>query len=255
MKCSKCGKEIINIQKASCISGYDEKGKHENWLCEKCSSEWDKEHPCYPIDYVKKSITDFVCKKCGSTEYEIKDKPNGTGIAHGLYCAKCGFWHKWLNKEELKQYGKKDSNGEIFSRLQAENAELTRKARQLTEENAELRARLERTVELPCKVGDKVYGVGFTDCEDSRTTDEKKKRQIFNVCMKMGGNCEKCKYRRPQIEEEVAKEFVDKLILELIALRSEEFDGKELAINGKTYKYLVMRAKEIAAEYGVEVEK
>ena len=68
-------------------------------------------------------------------------------------------------------------------------------------ENAELKARLEKAVELPCKVGDKVYGVGFTDCEDSRTTDEKKKRQIFNVCMKMGGNCEKCKYRRPQIEE------------------------------------------------------
>ena len=149
MKCSKCGKEIITIQKASCISGYDEKGKHENWLCEKCSSEWDKEHPCYPIDYVKKSITDFVCKKCGSTEYEIKDKPNGTGIAHGLYCAKCGFWHKWLNKEELKQYGKKDSNGEIFSRLQAENAELTRKARQLTEENAALHERLDKAVELP----------------------------------------------------------------------------------------------------------
>ena len=56
-------------------------------------------------------------------------------------------------------------------------------------------------------------------------------------------------------QSEVAKEFVDRLILELIALRSEEFDGKELAINGKTYKYLVMRAKEIAAEYGVEVEK
>lgn len=157
MKCSKCGKEIINIQKASCISGYDEKGKHENWLCEKCSSEWDKEHPCYPIDYVKKSITDFVCKKCGSTEYEIKDKPNGTGIAHGLYCAKCGFWHKWLNKEELKQYGKKDSNGEIFSRLQAENAELTRKARQLTEENAALRERLEKAIEPPCECDDIFY--------------------------------------------------------------------------------------------------
>lgn len=71
----------------------------------------------------------------------------------------------------------------------------------LKAENAALRERLEKTVELPCKVGDKVYGVGFTDCEDSRTTDEKKKRQIFNVCMKMGGNCEKCKYRRPQIEE------------------------------------------------------
>ena len=71
----------------------------------------------------------------------------------------------------------------------------------LKAENAELRERLSRAVEFPCKVGDKVYGVGFTDCEDSRTTDEKKKRQIFNVCMKMCGNCEKCKYRRPQIEE------------------------------------------------------
>lgn len=71
----------------------------------------------------------------------------------------------------------------------------------LEAENAALRERLGKAVELPCKVGDKVYGVGFTDCEDNRTTDEKKKRQIFNVCMKMGGNCEKCKYRRPQIEE------------------------------------------------------
>ena len=78
---------------------------------------------------------------------------------------------------------------------------LEKENEQLKAENAALRERLEKAVELPCKVGDKVYGVGFTDCEDSRTTDEKKKRQIFNVCMKMGGNCEKCKYRRPQIEE------------------------------------------------------
>ena len=68
-------------------------------------------------------------------------------------------------------------------------------------ENAALRERLDRAVELPCKVGDKVYGVGFTDCEDGHTTNEKKKRQIFNVCMKMGGNCEKCKYSLPAIEE------------------------------------------------------
>lgn len=46
----------------------------------------------------------FICKKCGSTEYKIIDKPNGTGIAHGLYCAKCGFWHKWLGKDELRKY-------------------------------------------------------------------------------------------------------------------------------------------------------
>lgn len=56
MKCSKCGKEIVNIQTASCISGYDENGKHENWICEKCSFEWEKEHSCYPVDYDKKLI-------------------------------------------------------------------------------------------------------------------------------------------------------------------------------------------------------
>lgn len=69
-------------------------------------------------------MTDFICKKCGSTEYEIKDKPNGTGIAHGLYCAKCGFWHKWLSKEELRQYATKESKDEIIAKLQSENAEL-----------------------------------------------------------------------------------------------------------------------------------
>lgn len=84
MNCNKCGKEIANIQTASC--------------------------------------TNFVCKKCGSTEYEIKDKSNGTGIAHGLYCAKCGFWHKWLGKEELKQYATKESKDEIIAKLQSENA-------------------------------------------------------------------------------------------------------------------------------------
>ena len=90
-------------------------------------------------------MSDFICKKCGSTEYEIKDKPNGTGIAHGLYCAKCGFWHKWLGKEELKQYATKESKDDIIAKLQSENAAL--------------RERLENTVELPCKIGDTVYKV------------------------------------------------------------------------------------------------
>lgn len=90
-------------------------------------------------------MSDFICKKCGSTEYEIKDKPNGTGIAHGLYCAKCGFWHKWLGKEELKQYATKESKDDIIAKLQSENADL--------------RERLDKAVELPCKIGDTVYKV------------------------------------------------------------------------------------------------
>lgn len=88
-------------------------------------------------------MTDFVCKKCGSTEYEIKDKNNGTGIAHGLYCAKCGFWHKWIGKDDLRKYEQKESKDDIIKRLESENAEL--------------RARLDKAVELPCNVGDTLY--------------------------------------------------------------------------------------------------
>lgn len=67
----------------------------------------------------------------------------------------------------------------------------------------ELEDKLEngQLVELPCKVGDTVYGVGFNDCEDAHTTDEKKKRKIFNVCNTMNGRCDKCEYGRPKIEE------------------------------------------------------
>lgn len=72
---------------------------------------------------------------------------------------------------------------------------------QLKAENAALRERLEKAVELPCRVGTTVYGVEFFDCEDAHTEDKKKKREIFHHCMKMNGDCEKCKYRRPSIEE------------------------------------------------------
>ena len=106
-------------------------------------------------------MSDFICKKCGSTEYEIKDRSNGTGIAHGLYCAKCGFWHKWLGKEELKQYATKKSEDEIIAKLQSENAAL--------------RERLEKAVELPVKECLRIlHRLGGCDATDgfSRGWDE-----------------------------------------------------------------------------------
>ena len=106
-----------------------------------------------------------------------------------------------MTDEQIELFLKRLSMGKTSDVMNFSYADTLAYIERLKEENAELRKKLEKAVELPCKVGDKVYGVGFTDCEDSRTTDEKKKRQIFNVCMKMGGNCEKCKYRRPQIEE------------------------------------------------------
>lgn len=133
MNCNKCGKEIANIQTASC--------------------------------------TNFVCKKCGSTEYEIKDKSNGTGIAHGLYCAKCGFWHKWLGKEELKQYATKESKDEIIAKLQSENAAL--------------RERLEKAITPEFKIYEDVYFIDYVNEKgySEYTTGKPKIREAFITCV------------------------------------------------------------------------
>lgn len=42
----------------------------------------------------------FTCSKCGSNEFEKKEK----GPHFGLYCKKCGTWHHWLSKKELKEF-------------------------------------------------------------------------------------------------------------------------------------------------------
>lgn len=42
----------------------------------------------------------FKCKKCESGNYKLIEK----GTATGLYCADCGFWHKWVAKDELYRY-------------------------------------------------------------------------------------------------------------------------------------------------------
>ena len=55
-------------------------------------------------------MKDFICKKCGNTTYTMQEKLNGTGKAIGLYCAKCGTWHKWLNKQEKVIYTTVDSD-------------------------------------------------------------------------------------------------------------------------------------------------
>lgn len=89
---------------------------------------------------------DFICKKCGSTEYEIKDKSNGTGIAHGLYCAKCGFWHKWIGKEELKRFSETKQKEKVYSVDEVNHliSEMDKVIAKLKTENAALRERLEK---------------------------------------------------------------------------------------------------------------
>lgn len=88
----------------------------------------------------------FICKKCGSTDYKIIEKSNGRGIATGLYCAKCGQWQKWLNKQEKVLFA-----DDIKDNLVAD-ADKDKGIARLKAENAELRARLDKAIELPAKV-------------------------------------------------------------------------------------------------------
>lgn len=42
----------------------------------------------------------YKCEKCGSSNTEIEEKGNQTG----LYCCDCGKWIKWLSKEEVRVF-------------------------------------------------------------------------------------------------------------------------------------------------------
>ena len=38
--------------------------------------------------------------KCGSLDFYIEKQGNNTG----LYCAMCGKWQKWMNKDEIRAF-------------------------------------------------------------------------------------------------------------------------------------------------------
>lgn len=40
------------------------------------------------------------CKKCGSFDLFIEPKGNNTG----LYCASCGTWQQWMNKNDIRSF-------------------------------------------------------------------------------------------------------------------------------------------------------
>lgn len=44
----------------------------------------------------KRQMSDYKCKKCGSTSFVMKPKHPHIG----MYCAECDMWLKWCNKKE-----------------------------------------------------------------------------------------------------------------------------------------------------------
>lgn len=100
-----------------------------DWACTNVKAEWLNSEYKQRRNFGGREMK-FICKKCGSTDYKIIEKSNGNGIATGLYCAKCGQWQKWLNKQEKALFADDindnrviDKDNEI-ARLKAENAEL-----------------------------------------------------------------------------------------------------------------------------------
>ena len=74
---------------------------------------------------------------------------------------------------------------------------------------AELEDKLESglLLELPCRVGDTVYGVDFTECPIKYATTETEKRKIFNECITRSGDCDKCKYGMPAVHKFVCTQI------------------------------------------------
>jgi Zn ribbon nucleic-acid-binding protein len=50
----------------------------------------------------------FTCKKCGHADYRLEKR----GTQTALLCARCGFWQKWIDKNDLHKYGTPTTNTE-----------------------------------------------------------------------------------------------------------------------------------------------
>lgn len=118
-----------------------------------------------------------------------------------MYKEESGYINSATSGTVIYTGGMNMPDEKMIENLKCVIADISEQCELLKAENAALRERLSKAVELPCKIGDTVYGIGFTDCDDRTETDPKIKKKIFNTCLIMGGHCEKCKYGHMAIEE------------------------------------------------------
>ena len=55
-------------------------------------------------------IKEYKCCKCGKEDFEFIPKPDTNVV--GIYCANCGQWFKWADKNEKNLMQIADMRGE-----------------------------------------------------------------------------------------------------------------------------------------------
>lgn len=105
----------------------------------------------------------MICCSCGK-EIDIN---YGREYWNGIYCKKCAD-EMLSTPEYIKNYKR------IIAGLQAENAAL--------------RERLEKAVELPVKIGDTVYCVNDEDCHYVVETTTVTQENFYLLCSRIKGN-------------------------------------------------------------------
>lgn len=80
------------------------------------------------------------------------------------------------------------TNEEMIENLKCVIADIFEQCEQLKAENAALRERLEKAVELPVKVGDIVYCVEDEDCDYIVEPTVVTKKNIYLLCSRIKGN-------------------------------------------------------------------
>lgn len=137
---------------------------------------------------------------------------------------------------EIKTYDEMNKQICGLLRLAGDNVSLyaAQRITELEAENADLSVRLENTIELPCKVGDRVYGVGYTDCALQYAETKQEKQEISKVCYGMNGRCDKCKYSLPAVEEFVCTQIqigncgIDGVDVLVVGGRCENYFSKDI---------------------------
>ena len=71
---------------------------------------------------VDKYVKHPKCKKCGCTDFAIVYKEGNN--SYGLYCSSCGFFVKFLNKDEKRAYGVRPSGRTAVSKTVNQSSSL-----------------------------------------------------------------------------------------------------------------------------------